>query len=122
NTAQGFRSHATPRVGHLEANVAADVRFGPLLDVGHADIGPRGGDQQAAALGHGVAGVAGQVDDDEFQHRGIGVDEWQIRPEFYLERDVLAEYALQHRADMTDHFIHVHDFGHHRLLAAEGEQ
>ena len=49
--------HAAAGVGDAQADEPARPGFGLLLDIGRVDLDDGGGDEQLAALGHGIAGV-----------------------------------------------------------------
>jgi len=72
--------------------------------------------------GHGVARVDGEVQEDLFEHAEVGLDGGQRGGKVEIQRDVLAEDAPQHLADVADRLIQINELGLEHLLAAEGEE
>ena len=77
--AQGGVVHAAAGVGDAQADEMAGAGFGiDHAGDGFEDAGS-GADGQASAVGHGVAGVDGEVDQDLFDHADVGVNGGQVR-------------------------------------------
>ena len=77
---------------------------------------------EASALGHGIAGVDGEVDEDLFDLAAVGADVDVVGVELGLEDDVLAEEGAKEVVEVVDDLVEVEDFGLDDLLAAEGEE
>ena len=82
----------------------------------------RVGDHDAAALGHGVAGVDHQVHHRLLDLPGIDREIPQFGIERRRQRDALADQAAQHRLQVAHDLVQVDDARLQHLLAAEGEQ
>ena len=97
----------------------------PRADTGVAavvDVAVGGGDAQRAALGHGVAGVDGQVDQHLLQLARVGEHRPQLRAQVDVQPDVLAEGAQQQLLDLADDGVEVQHPRLHDLAPAEREQ
>jgi len=76
-----------------------------LLAVGRVELDITRRDDEAAALGHGVAGIDGEVDDDLFELAWVDLHRAEFGALRELERDVLADEALEHFAQVADQFV-----------------
>ena len=81
----------------------------------------RGLDHELAAARHRVARVDGEIEDHVFDLRGIDQRRPQAVAERKLDRDILAERALQDRGGARDDLVEVDVARLQRLLAREGE-
>ena len=86
------------------------------------DLAIGGLDRQASALRHGVAGVEREVDQHLFELRGIGAHRPQVRRQLQIDRDVLADQAVEHAAHVGDALVEHDDFRREDLPPAEREQ
>ena len=66
-----------------------------------------GVDGQRAAVGHRVAGVDREVDQDLLELAGVGHDRPQVARPGWCQRDVLAEGAAQQLLDVGDDAVEV---------------
>ena len=81
-----------------------------------------GFDHEAAAVGHGVARIDGQVEDCVLELGGIGKRRPEIFRQGRLQDDMLAQRPLQDGSDALDGGIQIKDARLQRALAGEGEQ
>ena len=77
---------------------------------------------QLAALGHGIAGVDGQVEDDLLDLARVGFHPAQVGAKEGGQLDVFADQSPQHLLGIRHHRVKVEDLGLHDLLAAEGQE
>ena len=78
--------------------------------------------RELAALGHGIAGIHGQVDNDLLDLPPVGLHPPQIMLRNRDQLDVLADEASEHFLQVRDHRIQVQDLRSHDLASAEGQQ
>ena len=74
------------------------------------------------SVGHGVAGVDREVDDDLLELAGIGADRAEVAAVLDDQLDGLAEQPLQQMRHLGDHVGKLEHLRAQRLLAREGEQ
>src|SRR5258707_13750156 len=79
-------------------------------------------EQELPAVGHRIAGVDGEIQDDLFHLTGVGEDRSQIRRELRRDRDVLADQAAKEFFHSSDNVIQLELAGLDSLLSAEGEE
>ena len=96
NVAQDLRIHAEARVSDAQADELSYARLRVLLNVLRVNV--RGGraDDQLSASGHRVASVNGQVDDDLFDHAGVGVNRRKLTLQIEIQNNVFAERSFEH--------------------------
>ena len=122
NLLKQFRRNPGSGVGDAKTDESAGPALGDLRGRGVIEFDERGLDEEASAVGHGVAGVNGEVEQDLVDHAGVGVDHQGIGGELELHLNVLAEDAVKHLGHVDNDFIQVQIACLHRLLAAEEEQ
>ena len=122
NVAQDLRIHAEARVSDAQADELSHARLRVLLNV--LGVNVRGGraDDELSASGHRVASVDGQVDDDLFDHAGVGVNRRELTLEIEIQNNVFAERSFEHGSDIADDFVQVQRALLNDLTAAEGQQ
>ena len=83
---------------HLDQQVFAggDAELGELQAFALGDVA--GADGEGAAVGHGIPGVDGQVDDDVLELGLVGLDVPQVAAGQDLERHLLAQRLVEQRA------------------------
>ena len=113
--------HAAAVVGHREGDVFA--RF-QVADPGHARIQrPVGGlDEDATALGHGVAGIDAEVEQGVFQLRRIDQGRPQLAAGHHLDLDRRTHRAADQVFHAGHQAIDVGGLGIQRLPAGKGQQ
>ena len=102
-----------------ELDVGAGGQLGGLA---RSELDAPGGEPQAAAGEHGVAGVDRQVEQHLLELPEVDVDGAVLRIELDLEADVLADQPAQHRRHLADHPVEGHHPRLQHLLAAVGEE
>ena len=109
-------------IAHRQLDVAAGVD--PQMDAGVLVAEPHvpGFDRHRAPVGHRVAGVDGEIQDDLDQLGPVGQDRAQRRRRLDVDLDVLADEAPQQAAGLAEHLAQIQDRGLHDLLSAEGEK
>ena len=114
----GLDAHAV--VGHADHHVRAgrDVPHA----VGSAHHETIDGHDEAPALGHRVAGVDGEVDEDLLQTRRIHLHEPRVTGRLGHQLDVLAQNAPQHLAEVAQHGVGIHGPRRGDLVTGESEQ
>ena len=74
-------------------------------------------DGQAAAVGHGVAGIDRQVEDDVFQLVRIGIGPPEAAGQNRLQPDIETDRVPQQVRHVRNQSVDVQGFGLKRLLA-----
>ena len=122
NVIQSLVVHAQAVIGNPHEDIGAgdEVRLFPGIGLIKSDIGS--GDDEFAALGHGVPGVDRQVQDDLFHLAGVSLDDRQHRFEIEKEFDVFTDEAAQHLFQITDDPVEIELLGLQHLLATEGQK
>ena len=90
--------------------------------VGDVELDVGGLDGDAAAAGHGVAGVHRQVEKDLLQLTGVHLDQPGAGAGGDDALDVLADQAAEHLFGVGNGGVEVDDLGHDHLSAAEDQQ
>lgn len=108
--ALGGLVHAVPRVAHPKTNT------GKIGVPRPTDL-----DETVAPVGHGIAGVGGQVHEYLFDLLGVSVHPQVAFLHRSIQRDPFAEDALQHARDIFDAFAGIERDVLDDLLAPEGE-
>ena len=85
------------------------------IDVGSVD-------PQGAAIGHRIAGVDGEVDEDLLELARVDQHGLQVGGERAVQLDVLAERATQQLLDVAYDVVDIDDLGLDDLTPGEGEQ
>ena len=113
-----------PVVGHRQQDVLARGKSVLAVgrDIGFVEIGVRRLDGQAAAIGHRVAGVDGEVEDRVFELIGIDRDLPQAACEHGLDGDGLADRPAQQFRHALHQPVDVDRLDLLRMLAGEREQ
>src|ERR1035441_4581750 len=114
--------HAAAAVRNPQTNQKAASRVGLLRHVGVIDFDGGGADEELATVGHGVAGVHGQVHDDLLEHADVGLDMQQVGGIVGVQGDVFAQQPLEHLGKVLEDGVNLEDLGLDDLLAAEHEQ
>ena len=89
---------------------------------GVVDGGDLGGDDDAAAVGHGVAGIDHEVDDHLLDRRGVGEQGREERGDFPMQIDIGADEPSEKRFQFVDDGMQVDKLGLGDLFAGENEQ
>ena len=93
------------------------------LKVAHSPAGDVAGAQRdLAAVGHGVARVDDEVDDDLLELVEVGLHQPQVAAVDDVERDRLADEPAQQHLQFRQHVVELQRLRPHRLPAGEGEQ
>ena len=79
-------------------------------------------DEDAAAVGQGVARIHDQIHDDLFDLARIGLDGSEILRDKCLHLDVFAHQSAKELVEIYDDSVEIEDFRTQNLLAAEGQQ
>lgn len=113
--------HAEAGIGHGNADIGAGIDLvAAVFGAGHGGVFGR--DRQAAATGHGITRIDGQVEQRRLELMRVDagrVDgQIQIQNEFDMGADRLAEQGRER----LDHAVYVDDLAAHHLLAGEAEQ
>ena len=114
--------HAAAGVGDLEHEVVAGGGGDEDAAVVLVQLDVGGPDGERAALGHGVAGVDGEVEQHLPELARIGAQLAELRIEEQAQLDVLADHAAEQLGDVLDDAVEVQDLGLEDALAAEGEE
>ena len=114
--------HADAGVGDREQEVGTGDRPGMGRHVGWVELDVAELDGELAAVGHGVARVHREIDDDLLQLTRVDRDAPQAGRLVRGELDVLAEEPAQHGDDTLDDCGRVENLGLKNLIAAEREQ
>ena len=117
-----FRGHPHARIANLQNHMRRGRRVGPLGQDGTVGRLHESPDDKAAALGHGVPGVQGQVHDDLVHLSRVGLDGREVRIQLGPEGDILADEAGQHLFQFGNVLVQVQDFRQKDLLTAVGQQ
>ena len=88
---EGGRVHSGSGVGDGEHGVAAGLGMLVSRKVDLIERNFSGFDDEAAAFGHGVAGIDAQVHDDLFDLGGIGADDREIRSQIGFDFNIAAD-------------------------------
>ena len=115
--------HARARVADLEHHVGAGRRRAAARrwrDFACLHVG--GADHEPSPVGHGVAGIDGQVHDHLLDLAGVCLDSIQRRLGHDDEVDRLADEPLQHGLHAGHDAVELQHLGREHLLAAEGEE
>ncbi len=106
--------------GEHRIQARGDVETGSRVGFVELDIG--GLDRQAAAQGHGVAGVGHQVHQDLLDLTYVCLNRVQRRVEHRTQADVLANQPAEYALHAADDSVEAEHDRLHQLLAAEGEK
>ena len=87
-----------------------------------AERGPVDRDRDRSALGHRVARVHHEVDEDLLELAGVDEDAHVFRPVGDRQLDVLADQATQHRGEVARHLEQRRRSRHHDLTTGQCEQ
>src|SRR2546423_7609545 len=90
--------------------------------IGEVEFDVRGCDGELAAIGHGIAGVDGEVHEHLLDLAGVSFDLAEGRIEGEVELDVLADQARQHLFHVGDEGVEIEDDGFENLLTAESQK
>jgi len=114
-----FFAHAGAGVGDGDFDITSrrDIRNLFILDGSRIEL-----DHKPAALGHGVARIDGEVDQDLFNLIAIGFDRDGLRAKLNLNADVFAEERTNQVLEFGDNVVEIEKFGLENLLAAKREQ
>ncbi len=116
---EGFEDALPDVFGHADAGIGYGQGDAGGFEAGFAG---RRGDGEEAAVGHGVLGVDGEVEDDLFELVQVRADVAGIGAEVELEFDLVAEHAGDHGLHAGEDGVEV-DVGRlKQLRAAEGEE
>ncbi len=107
---------------HAYPHVPPWTGFRPCLGIGLIDIHHIRLDQELAAIGHGIACIDTQVDNDLFDHPHIAMDHGCAISVLGVQLHVLTQQAMQHFGQIGDQFVDVKRLGLHDLFAAEHEK
>ncbi len=114
--------HPLAGIGEREHHVRPGVDVGVLCRIGGVDVDVAGFDQEAAAVGHGVAGVGREVHHDLLELRAVGLEAAEARRREQGQLDALADQALQHLLHAEQDRVQIDHRRLEDLLAPEGEQ
>ena len=118
----GVGVHADAAVGDAEQDVRARHHGWMLAGVRFVEDDVARLDGEAAAVGHGVARVDGEVQDHLLELARVGAHGGEIGSERGGELNVLADQPPQHRLQVGDDGIELEQLGREHLAAAVGEQ
>ena len=114
--------HAHAGIGDGEHHVFSGREDLRRAREGAVELHVGGFDGQAAAAGHGVASVDGEIHDDLLDLAAVGLDEPEILYRAGVELDIFADEAAQHFLHFADDGLNIENFRRENLLAAEGQQ
>ena len=117
-----FLIHAHSGVADGEEHVGSGCDDRTQVAVVAIELGVRSLDQQAAAVGHGVARVDREIHDDLFDLAGIGANGAKIWREAEDELDIFANEAGNELDDILDDGVEIEDARLEDLHAAESEK
>ena len=122
NVREDFRRDAAAGVAHAQADERTwpclrRLRTGEFVEINDGSF-----NDQAAAFGHGVAGIHHQIHQHLIHHDGVCMDDQRLQGEFELQLDVFAERALEHLGHAVDGLVQVQIAQLQRLFAAEQQQ
>ncbi len=114
-------------IGDGEADEGAGAAVGVGFEFVGGELGVGGGERDGTAVGHGVAGIDGEVDDDLFHHADVGHGGVEVGFAVEDELDIFADEAVEHFEEVIDDVVQV-DGGdgedgataEHEELAGEG--
>jgi hypothetical protein len=109
-------------VPHAQADEPAGLCLGRAAEVVGVGRPRLGREHQLPALGHGVARVDRQIDQDLLDHPDVGLGVGQPRLRLHLQGDVLAERPPQEPGDPVHDLPDRHPPGLEHLPAAEDEE
>jgi hypothetical protein len=114
--------HALPTVAHTQSDISSgDVRRASEDRIGlDDDIG--GVNAQGAAVGHGVAGVDGQVDQDLLDLARVGEDRQRIVTQRSAQLDICAKGSAEKVLDPAYPVVEVEHLGADNLSSGEGQK
>src|SRR6185437_9362193 len=116
----GLRVHAGSSVSHLQQHKSAGGRARSGLRIHLLDILCL--DAKAAAVGHGVACVDDQIQNNLFDLPRVGLYVVQLRIEHEREFDVLLDKASQHLVEGADRLVDIQDHRFDHLLPAQHQE
>src|SRR5207249_11048989 len=93
-----------------------------LTRIGIVQLNVRGLDGELPTIGHGVAGIDGQIHDDLLDLARVGVHAPQPRRRHGDQTNVFADQTLEHLVNVGQDSIEVQHFGLEHLLAAERQE
>ena len=114
--------HAGAGVAHLERHVVARRHRKVSRRERRVRVEVAGDDAEFAAVGHGIAGVGGEIDQDLLELRRVRDDQPQPGVQRRLDPNVFADGAFEQAAQILDDGVDVDRGGPQHLAAAEGEQ
>ena len=82
----------------------------------------RGPHREPAAIGHGVAGVDGEIDDHLLELRDVDLDRPQIAAVHQIELDLLADQPAQQHGEIAERVAEMQHLRAQRLPARERQQ
>ena len=114
--------NAGPGIADRDHGVAARPDVAVRAGVVFVENDRPGFDDELAAIGHGVAGVEGEIEDSG--GKLVGIDDCRacLAFKYRFDLDMLAERALQQLCGIDDQRIDVGFPGLERLLAGERQQ
>src|SRR5260370_41705539 len=87
--------HAGAGIGYREHHVLPRLHGKVLAGVILVEIDVRGFDRQRAAVGHGIAGVHGEIEDDLLDLSAIRFHYRQLGPQIENDLDVFSDETLE---------------------------
>ena len=114
--------HAHTGVGNREHDVAAGLHADMVFGVARIEIGVSSLHNQAAAIGHGVAGVYHQIHDDLLDLCGVSLHFANVFRDVRDHLHVIVHQPAQQLIQIENDAIEVDGFWLQHLAPAEGEQ
>ena len=103
--------HARAGVGDADRHILPRLHVGLRRRVALVEIDVGGLDRQLAALGHGVAGVDGKIENADLELGRIGVHPPHAAGEHGFDDDLLAERAPEKVGHAADEATEIDGFG-----------
>jgi hypothetical protein len=102
-----FGRNPDARIANAEPDESPGPSANSIVGVGVGDFDARGGDGEPAALGHSVAGVQAQVEQDLIDLPHVGLDARQIGRHDYVDGDPRIDGAVQDGDSFCDGRIQI---------------
>ena len=114
--------HAAAGVAHRHQHVRAGGDGEEPTGIGLVQLDVGGFDGEPPPVGHGVAGIDGQVHDHLLDLARIGKDAAQLRMENGMQFDVFPDHRMKHPLHVGHHRVELQHLWLKHLLAAERQK